>query len=30
MEHIEATGRRETARLRLGSKHTNQPALEAK
>ena len=29
LEHIEATGRRETARLRLGSKHTNQPALEA-
>jgi len=28
MEHVQAVGRRETARLRLGSKNTNQPAME--
>ena len=30
MEHVQAKGRRETARMRLGSKNANKPAIEAK
>jgi len=30
MEHVEAIGRRETARMRLVSKNKNEPLLEAK
>jgi hypothetical protein len=30
MEHVQAVGRRETARMRLGSKNMNEPVMEAK
>ena len=30
MEHTQVTGRRETARMRLGSKNANEPVVEAK